>query len=150
MDGEKMNETTRRNTNNEINTRIVKVIDRGICFAHTDWGRKRRLKGRRRMILLLTLMGGKWHFVFTRRPCEQSSASPVTSEKRLLSNIFLSFWAATFHSDTRIKACRSFLNVVCSYWFLSQKNVFSIAALPRFRIYPPTTWSEYMETILNR
>lgn len=91
MDEEKLNEAARRNTNNEISTRIVKVID---WVMHTDWGRTRRLKGHRQLNLLLTLTEGKWHFVFFSRagPCEQS-APAVTSETRVLQNVFfLSFW----------------------------------------------------------
>lgn len=115
------NETTRRNTNNEISSWIVKVIDWFSfflrLFTHIEGGRGGRRGvggGHRQVMLLLTLTDGEWHFVFTRRPCERSS-----SGMRLTSR------AATFHSktDTGIRTCRGSLILCTQRCLTPEKSV---------------------------
>ncbi len=159
MDEEKLNEATGRNTNNEISTRIVKVID---WVMHTDWGRKRRLKGHRQLILLLTLTEGKWHFVFFTRQAVWTVIS-ITGYIRDQSAVQCFSVSLSSYISLRIKTCPRFL-IFCtqSLIFVSENtfdvrkisqlqntNVIFIASPLIFIMYLPTTWSEYEGTCLN-
>lgn len=121
------NETTRRNTNNEISSWIVKVIDWFSfflrLFTHIEGGRGGRRgvgEGHRQVMLLLTLTDGEWHFVFTRRPCERSSASDgyIRDETDFPGR-------ATFHSktDTGIRTCLGSLILCTQRCLTPEKSV---------------------------
>lgn len=77
-------------------------------------------EGHRQVMLLLTLTDGEWHFVFTRRPCERSSASDgyIRDETDFPSR-------ATFHSktDTGIRTCIGSLILCTQRCLTPEKSV---------------------------